>query len=216
MKLALSLVVILGLAVISQAAIVQTVGTVSVDVTADTITPASAGLTAFIVTISSPVGIYAVDGRIDATTGYLNQSTAYGMLTPVADPAGLWNLLTPQQKADDTNVMVLPGNQLVKRAPLENCAAGTSHGTFLAGSADGLQTMAFGFQDATGAPMNYYNIALARVVLATGSVAEFKFNITDNNKDNDAFDFSFPLPGPEPMTLSLLAAGSLALIRRRR
>jgi hypothetical protein len=219
MKYALTLALVLALSLVANAAtFTQTAGSVTVTAVPDLTTPASTGLTAFIVTISSPVGIYSVDGRIDATTGYLNQCWNLGgttwRSTPIEDVNGNWGYLDAQHAADDTNIMVDPTNMVVDRAPAENrtvaATVAGNNGNWLAFSAT--QTMAFGFQGLT----SYNSIPLARVVLATGAVADFKFNISDSNKANDAFDMNIVAPIPEPMTLSLLGAGALALIRRRR
>jgi hypothetical protein len=230
MKYALTLALVLALSLVAQAAITLgdggfvKVGSVTCTVTKDTTTPASAGLTAFIVTISSPVGVYAVDGRIDAVAGsYLNQSWYQGATykaTPVEDPNGQWGNLPYQQACDDTNIIVDPLNLVVDRAAAENRTVASTvagnNGTWLAASLT--QTMAFGFQNQPTNPdapvIDFNSIPLARVVLAGNNVAEFNFHITDSLKADDAFDFNIAVP--EPMTLSLLGAGALALIRRRR
>jgi hypothetical protein len=215
MKLALSLAVVLGLALVSQAAIVAigASGNTSIDVSIDNSTPPDTGLTAYIVTLISPVGIYSVDGRIDATTGYLNQEWYKGTKqTPIEDPDGQWGNLTEQQVNDDTNIMLDPDDMVTDRAPQENLIAGTTNGNWLAYSAT--QTMAFGFSDQDN-DLNYNSIPFARIVLAAGAVADFNFHISDGLKDNDAFNFNIGAV-PEPMTLSLVAVGALALIRRRR
>ena len=100
MKLTLTLVVILALVSVSQAAIVKTIGEYSIDVTADTASPASPGLTAYIVTVKTVQGLYGADARVDALNGaYLNQEWGYDGTapTPSADigPGQPFRSLTP-------------------------------------------------------------------------------------------------------------------------
>ena len=208
MKLALSLAVILGLALVSQAALISSTTTsgITVTVSTDELTPASTGLTAYIVTLESPVGIYSADGRIDAVTGSLNQVWAFGgaLPTPLQDtaPGAGWGFLSAADRANDTNIIIPSGSQVISRGVNEDMA-----GTYLANSAT--STLAVGFTNLA----SYTSVPFARIVLANGNNARFNFSISDSALAVGAFNF---LVVPEPMTLSLLAAGALALIRRRR
>jgi len=234
MKFALTLAVILGLALVSQAAFVPVVVTqngITATVTQDTTTPPSAGLTAYVVTLTSSLAIAAVDGRIDAAPGgYLYQTFAYGGAAASPDGEGL----TVTTLKSDTHILVSVGNQTPARAPDEDLIGFDYSGAVVdsslhlgttlcgvGGNTDGAgtntpvpndwsQTMAFGVK---GAPTS---LPFARVVLNAASNAVgfvFNFKVVDGQSNVALFKFN---PIPEPMTLSLLGAGALALIRRRR
>ena len=209
MKYALTLALVLALSVAAQAAPVATVNGITVDVTADTATPATGGLTAYIVSLQSPVGIYSADGRIDAVTGHMNQVWAFGgaLPTPLQDTAAGsgWGFLSAAEKVNDSNIMIPSGSQVISRGVNEDMA-----GTYLANSAT--STLALGFKNLA----NFNDVQFARVVLADGNTARFNFSISDSALAVGAFNFLIGAPVPEPMTLSLLGAGALALIRRRR
>ena len=234
MKFVLGLVVILGLAMVSQATFTETLGTITVDVTVDTTAPPSAGLTAYIFHVSSADLVGGIDGRIDAVgSTYLNQVWAGASQTgktPLADPDGNWGMLANPE--NDTNVMLTPGQMLAVYAPVEDKAAKPStHGTYLAGTnlSPGDVTMAFSTKSdpGEGYPLDLTSYDLTRVVVPndlttvqltvpTGKYVRWHFNLADRQADPYIGNFDIYLAVPEPMTLSLLGAGALALIRRRR
>jgi len=236
MKYALTLALVLALSLVANAAITapQTNGGITVTITQDTTTPPTiAGLTAYIITLSSANNIAAVDGRIDAVgAGHLYQTFAYGGAAATPNGEGL----TTTTLKNDTHILVSAGNQTPARAPDENLNgfdytgavvdASLHNGTTLCGvggNTDGAgtntpvpndwsQTMAFGIKNGGT------SLAFARVVLDTASNslgAMFKFKVVDSTSAFGQFNFNI-LTVPEPMTLSLLGAGVMALIRRRR
>lgn len=226
MKYALSLSVILGLALVSQANDVKYVvtdGSVTVDVLYDQLTPPTVypPACAYIVTLKSPRGIYNVDGRIDGTDmTSLVQTFSSGGLFSTPNGEGL----SAADLRNDTHILVPIANQVFVRPADEDKIGswGYSNKTFLGttlcgsydsgdGTNDYSKTMVLGF---TGLA-DYTNIPFARVVVTNDAPFYFNFNIVDGNGDTSHFDFGWGV-GPEPMSLSLFGASALALIRRRR
>jgi hypothetical protein len=236
MKYALTLALVLALSLVAQAAVTPpvTINGITATVTQDTTTPPTiAGLTAYIITLSSPNAIASVDGRIDAVgAGHLYQTFAFGGAAATPDGEGL----TVTTAKNDTHILVPLGSQTPARGADENLIGfdytgavvdSTLHnGTTLCGvngNTDGegtntpvpndwSKTMAIGIK---GSPTS---LAFARVVLDTPSNAlgaMFNFKVVDSQSAFGQFTFNI-LAVPEPMTLSLLGAGALALIRRRR
>lgn len=196
MKAFVTFVVALALALVSAAdnpvVSTHTSGSVTCTVTQDTTQPASTGLTAYIVTLSSAASIYSVDGRIDATSGYLNQCWAFGGEFPSACADMLrssgYYFLTAQQRLDDTHVMVPSPHQVTYRGVAEDLVSGNNGATLCGLGEDYSQTMSIGFQGLS----NYTSIPFARVVINGTSVAQFKFAICDGNKVKCSFDFAIP------------------------
>jgi len=214
MKFALSLAVILGLALVSQAAMVQISNGITADVTLATDQPSTyPALTAWNVTFQATAGISAVDRRFD---GLMNQVWGFGGVaaTPEVAAAGsAYASLTTENKKRDTHVVPQAGQLTIVRSPSEDLA-----GTYLAADtvdpdtgdilSEGDKTMAFGIAS------NPASFLFARIVLAGTNNAHFTGSVADGLSNKGTF--SFDVVVPEPMTLSLLGAGALALIRRRR
>ena len=188
MKTVLAIIAVLGLATIAQAGV-----TVVVDNPVDI----GGGLQSTLVHLVADSEADMVTAWDGSFNGPMNQIGAFGGALPTPTLTNV-AFLTPAEAAADTHFMLADTELLVARAPNES--------PILLDGAFGIAPESVGL-----------DLVLAQIVTA---IADGPYMVEMVGVAATATGATFGtealIPVPEPMTMTLLAIGGLALIRRRR